>query len=138
LRPAPNWFAEPSERPRPFGVDAASTIDAPFEVDAPFSIAAPVDIDAGTATRSTTSAHQFKSPEPVPTAVPARRTVRIQGRGAERNLPVTVRGPYGTAPKRRRSSLLDHTSGFEPDRLAMWAMLLGVALVAVAILSSSF
>lgn len=37
---------------------------------------------------------------------------------------------------RRTSYLLDHGAGFRPDRLAMWAMLLGVALMAVAILST--
>jgi hypothetical protein len=37
---------------------------------------------------------------------------------------------------RRRTSLLDPSGGFEPDRLAMWAMFLGLALVAVAILSN--
>jgi hypothetical protein len=69
--------------------------------------------------------------------VAARRTNRIQGRGAERNLPVAARDHYAPTPARRRSPLLDHRSGFQPDRLAMWAMLLGIVLVAVAILSSS-
>jgi hypothetical protein len=69
---------------------------------------------------------------------PPRRTVHIQGRGAERNLPVSPFTGRSAAVARRRTSLLDPSGGFEPDRLAMWAMLLGVALVAVAILSSGF
>lgn len=60
---------------------------------------------------------------------------RSQGRAAERNLPAAR--PYSSAASRRRHhSPLDDYSGFRPDRLAMWAMLLGVALMAVAILSS--
>lgn len=60
----------------------------------------------------------------------APRTVRIQGRGAERNLPL----PAGSA--RRRSRPLHQRSGFSPDRIAMWAMFLGLLLVLVAAISS--
>lgn len=86
-----------------------------------------------------------RRPEPAPAAEPApavvtlhprtesaagdasRRTIRIQGRGAERNLPVSSR-------ERRRPP---HESAyFRPDKLAMWAVLLGFLLVAAAILSA--
>jgi hypothetical protein len=53
-----------------------------------------------------------------------RRTVRIEGRGSERNLHF--------APARNQRM------GFSPDRLAMWAVLLGFLLVLVAMLSSQF
>lgn len=67
-------------------------------------------------------------------AVPEpRRTVRIQGRGAD---------PYRSDPRRNgssyRASPMDRSIGANPDRLAMWAALLGFLLVVVAILSSHF
>jgi hypothetical protein len=61
------------------------------------------------------------SPTPTPES---RRTIRIGGSGSERNLPYT--------PVRYQRS------GFSPDRLAMWAVLLGFLLVLVAILSAQF
>jgi hypothetical protein len=63
-----------------------------------------------------------------------RRTVRIQGRGADpfRSAPsVRSRSAYSASPLARRV-------GASPDRLAMWAMLLGFVLVIVASLSSHF
>jgi hypothetical protein len=55
----------------------------------------------------------------------ARRTVRIQGRGAERNLPV------------QRPTLRRHERpGFQPDRAALWAVMLGVLLILVAAASA--
>jgi hypothetical protein len=62
----------------------------------------------------------------------ARRTIRIEGRGAE---PLRVlsrsRAQSTTSPRPR-------TVAASPDRLAMWATLLGFLLVLVAILSSHF
>jgi hypothetical protein len=60
--------------------------------------------------------------------VPGRRTVRIQGRGAERHLPPSRRG----RPTRRAHERV----GFKPDRAAMWAVLLGILLVLVAAASA--
>lgn len=63
-------------------------------------------------------------------AVPAegRRTIVITGHGAERHLPV---------PTRRQSSLpIYERSGFKPDRIALWAFLLGLALLLGATTSS--
>ncbi|HWE59436.1 MAG TPA: hypothetical protein VG228_07045 [Solirubrobacteraceae bacterium] len=55
----------------------------------------------------------------------ARRTVLITGHGDERYLP---------APRRRSSELRFHErSGFSPDRLGLWAVLLSVVLVLVAV-----
>jgi hypothetical protein len=60
-----------------------------------------------------------------------RRTVVIKGRGAERNL------PWESGISARRSSRLPHhRHTFRPDRLAMWAMLLGLLLVLVAAMSA--
>jgi hypothetical protein len=61
---------------------------------------------------------------------PVRRTVKIQGRGAERNLPL----PDATRRRPPRRPYERH--GFRPDRVAMWAVLLGFLLVLVAILSA--
>jgi hypothetical protein len=61
------------------------------------------------------------------TAVPGRRTVRIQGRGSER---------YAPSPDRRPHRKRYERDGFKPDRAAMWAVLLGVVLIVVAATSS--
>jgi len=57
-----------------------------------------------------------------------RRTVVITGRGAERY----------PAPRRGYESRLrpHERSGFKPDRVAMWAVLLGVALLLAAVTSA--
>ena len=66
-----------------------------------------------------------------PYAAPAngRRTVTITGRGAERHLPRP--GEPGHRPIRRAHE----RTGFRPDRVSMWAVLLGMLLLAVAIAS---
>ena len=82
---------------------------------------------------------RIAEPPPVPAVPPpgTRRTVRIQGRGAD---------PYRSSPSGRtrashradRAAPVARSMGSSPDRLAMWAALLGFLLVAVAILSSHF
>ena len=68
---------------------------------------------------------------PVPSPEPmARRTVTITGRGAERNL------PWPTESSRRRERRAHERVGFRPDRVAMWAVFLGMLLVLVAALSA--
>jgi hypothetical protein len=60
-----------------------------------------------------------------------RRTVRITGRGAERNL------PWPSESARRRGARPVHQrAGFKPDRVALWAVFLGFLLLLVAALSS--
>jgi hypothetical protein len=61
--------------------------------------------------------------------VAGRRTVTIRGYGAERNLP----WPDGSS--RRPQRRLHERSGFRPDRVAMWAVMLGILLVIVAVAS---
>jgi hypothetical protein len=54
-----------------------------------------------------------------------RRTVAIRGRGPERNLPVA------------RPTLRRHERpGFRPDRAALWAVILGLVLILVAVASA--
>jgi hypothetical protein len=60
---------------------------------------------------------------------PARRTVTIRGYGAERNL------PWPDSPHRRPQRSIHERAGFNPDRVAMWAVLLGILLVIVALAS---
>ena len=57
-----------------------------------------------------------------------RRTIVITGRGAEGQLP-RRRGWDASLPLHERA-------GFKPDRVAMWAVLLGVILLLVAAASS--
>jgi hypothetical protein len=61
--------------------------------------------------------------------VAGRRTVTIQGRPADRYRPTTA--------QRRRPARRPHErEGFRPDRVAMWAVMLGFVLVLVAATSS--
>jgi len=76
-----------------------------------------------------TAAPAPRTATPQHTAPPHRRTVKIQGRGAERNLPLPD-------PARRPPRRSYERAGFRPDRLAMWAVMLGFVLVLVAIVSA--
>jgi hypothetical protein len=58
------------------------------------------------------------------------RTVQIRGRGAERNL------PWPDASRRRPPRRAYERAGFRPDRVAMWAVILGLLLVLVAVMSA--
>lgn len=60
-----------------------------------------------------------------------RRTIRIEGRGADRYY-------SSTFDRARPTSSLSTRMTASPDRLAMWAMLLGFLLVLVAVLSTHF
>jgi hypothetical protein len=63
-------------------------------------------------------------------APPTRRTVTITGRGAERNL-------WATGAGRRRPPRRPHErAGFKPDRVALWAVFLGMLLLFVAAASA--
>src|ERR1039458_4393228 len=73
--------------------------------------------------------------------VPRRRTVTIRGVGAEAwavrpsSRSRGSRAPGSASGGRRRPRAYER-SGFRPDRVAMWAVLLGVVLVLVAAASS--
>src|SRR5947209_3856512 len=58
-----------------------------------------------------------------PAPAPARRTVTIRGYGAELNL------PWPDTSRRRPQPRPYERAGFRPDRLAMWAVFLGVLLL---------
>jgi hypothetical protein len=58
--------------------------------------------------------------------VPGRRTATIRGRGSDR----------ASAGRRRPSPRRRERDGFRPERAAMWAVVLGVLLVLVAVTSS--
>jgi hypothetical protein len=62
--------------------------------------------------------------------VPGRRTVTIRGHGAEHNL------PWPDGSRRRPQRRAYERAGFQPDRVAMWAVLLGILLVVVAVASA--
>jgi len=59
--------------------------------------------------------------------VPGRRTVTIRGQGAERYV---ARSPRRPAERRYERA------GFRPDRVAMWAVLLGLMLIIAAATSA--
>jgi hypothetical protein len=69
-----------------------------------------------------------------------RRTIRIEGRGADPLRAVGRDQAQSTGRNRAQSttSSRPRTMGASPDRLAMWATLLGFLLVLVALLSSHF
>jgi hypothetical protein len=117
-----------SEAPAEFmavGVAAPPPVKAPLPerplAPAPRTAAA----QSATARRTQTPAGQ-----PINGGVPGRRTVTIRGHGAERNL-------AWPDPARNRPQLRPYErAGFRPDRVAMWAVLLGILLVVVAIASA--
>jgi hypothetical protein len=55
--------------------------------------------------------------------------VTIRGHGAERNL------PWPESSQRRPQRRPHERAGFRPDRVALWAVMLGILLVLVAIAS---
>jgi hypothetical protein len=86
-------------------------------------------------TGSPAAAAPVRAAQPSRYEIPAdggRRTIRIEGRGAD---PLRGRSRDRTVPA---VSPPPRTFGGSPDRLAMWAALLGFLLVVVAILSSHF
>lgn len=67
-------------------------------------------------------------------AANGRRTVRISGRGAEGY--ATRNGTRPSAAQRHRRLKPYERAGFRPDRVAMWAVLLGVMLMLAAMASA--
>jgi hypothetical protein len=68
---------------------------------------------------------------PMGAGVPGRRTVTIRGQGAERYPERRGGGSRRPRPERRHER-----AGFRPDRAALWAFLLGVMLIMVAVASA--
>ncbi len=91
----------------------------------------PAAVDAANELGSDADGVGVSSPSASAGGVPGRRTVTIRGRGAERDLalPSYRSANRPTTPRRERP-------GYKPDRVAMWAVLLGICLVLVAATSS--
>ncbi len=131
-RPRPRRVSGPAA-PRRRADAVSSSPPRPVRADAPER----ADQAAEAAYRTAEPAYRVQEadyrpaepPVPVPGAgVTGRRTVTIQGRGAERYTPTT---------QRRRPTRRPHErEGFRPDRVAMWAVMLGFVLVLVAATSS--
>jgi hypothetical protein len=64
-------------------------------------------------------------------ALPGRRTIEIQGRTVP--APDVPRTPRPAITPRRPPRLASERVGPRPDRLAMWAMLMGIVLILVAL-----
>jgi hypothetical protein len=71
-----------------------------------------------------------------PRAANGRRTVQISGRGAERNLPPVTRRAERNLPAGSPTLRRHERAGFQPDRAAMWAVVLGLLLILVAAASA--
>jgi len=110
-RPVTALDPETSRRPRPVPApeSAVDARPAPIDGGAPIDGSAPIDGGAL-----------------IDGSVPGRRTIIITGRGSERYVPA----------RRRPQRPIHERPGFQPDRFAMWAVLLGVLLVLVAATSA--
>jgi len=96
--------------------------DESLAVEQPAELAEPVPLRPEPAPRR----GRFERSTPAPSAAPAepvaeRRTITITGRPT----------PAHAAPARRRRAVVDAQLA-QPDRIALWAFLLGLLLVAVA------
>ncbi len=70
-------------------------------------------------------------PVPVTDAHPARRTITIQGRGSDRNW-----SPTAPSAARRPQRKAYDRAGYKPDRVALWAVLMGIVLLLAAATSA--
>src|SRR5947209_2135898 len=94
----------------------------------------PHAIDGGRAITAPPRPRPEAPPAPAPRTVAAggvagRRTVTIRGHGAERHLP----WPDGSTRRPQRKAY--ERAGFRPDRVALWAVMLCILLVIVAVAS---
>ena len=132
---------EAAKRPRLHAIDGGRPLAPPPPVPvpapgpdrrparAPRTAAArrPAEPTASTAAARATLERE-RSTRPVG-GVPGRRTVTIRGHGAERNL------AWPDGSRRRPQRRAYERTGFRPDRVAMWAVMLGILLVIVALAS---
>jgi hypothetical protein len=82
--------------------------------------------------RGQRAAYPDASPKgPTGAGVPGRRTVTIRGQAPERYPARRADGSRRPRPERRHER-----AGFRPDRAALWAVLLGVMLILVAVTSA--
>jgi hypothetical protein len=131
-RAAPRHAVSPSAVARSVARDdrsVASARDAAFVEDEFGAVAVSVNVP----THPVQMAASVGSAGPAAAAsgIAGRRTVTIRGRGAERELAFPQNG------RARRPAVRRHERpGFQPDRTALWALMLGVVLVLVAATSS--
>src|SRR5204863_7607533 len=84
---------------------------------------------------SALSATHLDTRSPLSSAgVPGRRTITITGQGAEGY--ASRNGTRPSMAQRHRPTKRHERAGFRPDRVAMWAVLLGVMLLLAAVTSS--
>jgi hypothetical protein len=132
-----SWSEPPSRRRRSVALDASPwrerRVEPEYEVESEYAheaLSLDLEREVDMAWGGRMSASLDDSYEVVPysfsgdveTDPGARRTVVITGRGAG----------YYPAPSRRRAETglaFHERAGFNPDRMAMWAVLLGVALL---------
>ena len=118
-----------SDRLAPVEVRVAAPDDVRVAAPATVRAAAPVAARV-TAPRATGQATAPRAATPPAVgersyAESGRRTVTITGRGTERNMPMP------------RPALRRHERpGFRPDRAALWAVILGLVLILVAVASA--
>jgi hypothetical protein len=87
------------------------------------------------AARGRRSPDELQLMEPPPErGQPGRQTVTITGRGAEAY--ATRRGTRASGAQRHQSIRRHEREGFRPDRVAMWAVMLGMVLMLAAAASS--
>ena len=114
-----DMFKRPSRAPREGDAGATAAAVRLSRADRPST---PSQLNPGGAA---------KPGRPRATDAGGRRTVTITGRGAERYNPRFEPGAR-SRPQRRRHE----RTGFRPDRTALWAVLLGVALLLLATTTS--
>jgi len=136
-RPALGGSSGPAQTPRPVAVPRQAAV--PRKAAAPRPAAAPRSATSAGPRSATSAGPRSAASEPPRSAgparpgegVPGRRTVTIRGHGSERNL------TYSSRSSRRRPSERPYErAGFKPERVAMWAVLLGLVLILVAATSS--
>ncbi len=117
-----DMFKRPSRAPREGATGATGATVRPSRAGGPGGASGPSRPNSGGAPRPG-----------APRAADAggRRTVTITGRGAERYNPRFEPGAR-PRPQRRRHE----RTGYRPDRTALWAVLLGVALLLLATTTS--
>ncbi|HEV3002625.1 MAG TPA: hypothetical protein VGW75_17950 [Solirubrobacteraceae bacterium] len=144
-RPTPPARRPSDDRPTARASSRAAASDAPHEgraasrpVDAPREARA--DHGSATAAPATPRRRPRRDPdlwlEPAtrpPTQPGQRRTIEIRGQ-VDRVAGVAPISPAG--PQRRRGRRASERVGPRPDRVALWAVLLGLLLILVAAISS--
>ena len=73
-------------------------------------------------------------PAPRPGGVSGRHTVAISGQGAEGY--ASRNGTRASAAQRHSQVPRHERAGFRPDRVAMWAVLLGITMMLMAVVSA--